>query len=552
MCLGRTTAVRARARLSCLMFCFGILTGSTVNGQALDAVVTDLEDRVRLALNELDHRHHRLAGKELDSVRSGLQQVLNAPLSRSLNMRIDVFGWPASAERVPVVLMIRPHESTPSPRSVRLIEELNTRGIVVIWPDIDSLHRNHALYPAGVTPAQLMHTGIRETVRLVSQSPSLDGNSVGVIGDTFTALVASAIHPQIRAVVLDDMQDFLGAAVVNAKLAMSLADVDACLFVPRLLKLSSLRGLLAMTSPRPLLLIGPKEDFTTIARQEYENHSAIEIRESHADAGLEYATSWIASRLRGSHDERVDLTRAKQEHFLDLYSSRTGVAAGQIMDTTTLPNLLGTPLREGRTTLALDLSSQHEKVVTTQFGIDVPMTILRPGQQGGAAARGLLIALSDEGRKELLTDQLVVEAQRRGWMVWAVDPRGVGSFQLRERESYVFLTSLLLGEHFVWRQAGDISRIIDRLGRSSVSQPTAIYAKGPVSNLTAVYVASLLSDAVEWLRLDPGEGGAPLPATYYSFLAWGPISLEQLKLGLKIPIARGTQSEFLVSEWGIK
>src|SRR2546428_5989340 len=56
---------------------------------------------------------------------------------------------------------------------------------------------------------------------------------------------------------------------------------------------------------------------------------------------------------------------------------------------------------------------------------------------------------------------LVAEAVRkRGWQLWAIDPRGIGELET-PKSGRAFTVSLLRGENFVWRQGWDIRRILD-------------------------------------------------------------------------------------------
>ena len=93
--------------------------------------------------------------------------------------------------------------------------------------------------------------------------------------------------------------------------------------------------------------------------------------------------------------------------------------------------MLGAPLLEGRFTLwtpichsgpsVYGLSGNHRVHLYPQVGINMPVTVLRWTSRRDAS-RGTLIAVSDRGRSELVNDEIVLEANRRGWIVWMLDP----------------------------------------------------------------------------------------------------------------------------------
>jgi hypothetical protein len=131
----------------------------------------------------------------------------------------------------------------------------------------------------------------------------------------------------------------------------------------------------------------------------------------------------------------------------------------------------------------------------------MPVTVLRPGTTGCDAARGTLIAINDHGRNELVNDEVVLEANRRGWIVWMLDPRSTGEMATQS-ETFTSAVSLLLGEHIPWRQASDILRTLRHVGGATSRNPTAIYARGRVMGLAASYVAAIADRReLEWTVL---------------------------------------------------
>jgi hypothetical protein len=136
-----------------------------------------------------------------------------------------------------------------------------------------------------------------------------------------------------------------------------------------------------------------------------------------------------------------------------------------------------------------------------QAGIKMPVTVLRPGPTGCEGSRGTLIAVNDGGRSELVNDEIVQEANRRGWIVWMLDPRYIGEMAIPSGP-FASAVSLLLGEHIPWQQATDIIRTLRRVGGAGSRYPTAIYARGAVMGLAASYVAAIADRReLEWTVL---------------------------------------------------
>jgi hypothetical protein len=167
-----------------------------------------------------------------------------------------------------------------------------------------------------------------------------------------------------------------------------------------------------------------------------------------------------------------------------------------------LRSLLGEPLPNAPNVWSLKSTPQPQEVaLTTQPGMVVSSTVLRPGPAGGDPANGQLVALFDAGRQSMSNDEIVQAALRHGWFVWAVDVRGVGSLKV-EREGFVFGASALLGENFAWRQSSDVSRTLEILEHASHTHRTALYARGRNATVIAAYVAATAEpDRPEWIVL---------------------------------------------------
>jgi hypothetical protein len=115
-----------------------------------------------------------------------------------------------------------------------------------------------------------------------------------------------------------------------------------------------------------------------------------------------------------------------------------------------------------------------------------------------------LIAISDEGEDNLADDEVVREALRRNWIVWAVDPRGMGKLRSESRTS-IFVLSLWLDENFAWRQAQDVQRIIEGVGAFNQNHKAALYTRGPNSSGIAALATILAGrNLPEWIAVRDG------------------------------------------------
>jgi hypothetical protein len=96
--------------------------------------------------------------------------------------------------------------------------------------------------------------------------------------------------------------------------------------------------------------------------------------------------------------------------------------------------------------------------------------------------RGVLLALDDAGKEAVLGSPRVAAALKEGWSVYGVDPRGIGELATTQT-GWLAAVSLLLDEYFVDQQARDL------LTAAAVfeGRPITVYARGPNSTLAAAH-----------------------------------------------------------------
>lgn len=131
------------------------------------------------------------------------------------------------------------------------------------------------------------------------------------------------------------------------------------------------------------------------------------------------------------------------------------------------------------------LSSQsEERLAIAVDGVSIPALLLRPA----GAPKGLLIAVLDAGKDTLTGDAVVRRARDRAWSVLGIDPRGIGELRTDKR-GWTAAVSLLAGDHFVWRQAGDLLAVARAIHATPeyARVPLAWYARGDNAALASTY-----------------------------------------------------------------
>jgi len=103
--------------------------------------------------------------------------------------------------------------------------------------------------------------------------------------------------------------------------------------------------------------------------------------------------------------------------------------------------------------------------------------------------RGMIIALDDRGKEALVSDPFILEAQKRGYSVAAIDMRGIG--ELAGHPGWLFAVNLLLGDNVVWKEALDTLTLLDEWHDFIVSHVAGIYANGPIAGMAASYATSM-------------------------------------------------------------
>ncbi len=291
---------------------------------------------------------------------------------------------------------------------------------------------------------------------------------------------------------------------------------EHCHFVPGLITFADNHELLAMAAPRPLLVINSTTDpgfvsgtVVDYGRSLYAAHGVAErfgyFNDPSSGHGYqqrkrEAAYGWFLRYLMDRGDgspapegpvDAVPPDAAELRCFPDGKQ-----AAGPGMEEFARKLAAGIRARgpanpsaffgsEPGTAATPTLNGQSEQRLTiTVDGVAIPALLLRPA----GVPKGLLVAVFDSGKETLTGDAVVQRARDRGWSVLGIDPRGIGELRTDKR-GWVAAVSLLAGDHFVWRQAGDMLAVARAVHATPefAAAPLAWYARGDNAALASTY-----------------------------------------------------------------
>ena len=403
-------------------------------------------------------------------------------------------------------------------------------------------HRRTESLLAGISQQGIAEYETRCALEYLLSRKEVDAKRIGMTGASgggFNTWITAALDDRIKvAVPVVGTSEFFEQIHVTRELDWYNAG-EHCHFVPGLIRYANNHEFAAMTAPRPLLIIAASQDqsfpitgvraVSEYANDLYRSFGASEKigffedrEEGHGyqKAKRQAAYGWFLRWLMNRGDGKpVPEPETRTEPFdspeLQCFAgggkepAGPGIVeavkrvAGGMKRTVPVEKLMGAPPQESRLTIGLQVAKVQRVVLTTQPGIDIPAIVLRPGPDGGTPEAGVLVAVDDRGKEPLQSDPLVVEALRRNWQVWAIDPRGIGELALK-KPGWVFAVSLLLGENFVWRQGWDIRRIAE-FAATTMTHRVALYARGHNAALATTYaVAAAQGAAPDWVVLREG------------------------------------------------
>lgn len=386
-------------------------------------------------------------------------------------------------------------------------------------------HRRTETLLTGLSQQGIAEYETRCALEYLLSRKEVDPERIGMTGASgggYNTWITAALDDRIKvAVPVVGTSDFLEQIVVTRKLDWYGA-AEHCHFVPGLIQYANNHELLAMIAPRPLLIIAASVDQSfpvagvrgvhDYGRKLYQAHQAaeqvglfVDAKEGHGyqKAKREAAYGWFSRWLAGKGDGQpipepaTDTLPYDAEEVKVFPAGQRAPAGPGIVETArrmarqikpgglTIMEAMGGAPQPLRLTAPPRKAQVARHLFTTQTGIDVPALILA----ASGVRAGVLVAVDDRGKEALLEDPVVREAWRRGWDIWAIDPRGIGESHI-EKSGWVFAVSLLLGENFVWRQGWDIHRVLELAS----ARRAALYARGHNAALAGAF-AVIMSKA---------------------------------------------------------
>ena len=539
----------------------------TDTSAAEKAVLDNLEQRAKAALGRLKHPQTR---QESDQQRSALQTQLRHSLGLSVlpspklkartvgsirrqgyriekvvfetlpdvNVPAHLYIPDGLQARSPAILFYVGHwwpDSKARPDFQAFCINMARLGFVVLSWDpfgqgergISSRdHRRIETLLVGVSQQGIAEYETRCALDFLLSRKEVDPERIGMTGASgggYNTWITAALDDRIKvAVPVVGTSEFYEQIRVTRPLDWYRAS-EHCHFVPGLIGYANNHEFVAMSAPKPLMIIAASKDqsFPVEGVKEvynygrglyrsYESHEKIAFFEDTTEGHgfqkrkREVAYGWFLRWLKNQGDggpiaEPETTTAPIDSPELRCFPPGGNRAAGPgIIDAVQriAARLSSAKVNESslRDTLAwpppsapvaspvLDATVQRV-VIPTESGIDMPSFLLRPQNE----IRGVLVAVDDRGKEELLRALNAEEVLRRGWAILGVDPRGIGEMKTSQM-GWAAAVSLLLNENFAARQAFDIAQALTAARQWFQGEPVALYARGENASLAATYV----------------------------------------------------------------
>jgi len=561
--------------------------GQTLEQQIRSLRAVDVTQRENAVLNELEWRaaqvlaaiHHPASGTEADKMRLSLR----SELEKSLGLR--KLPWPPDLRARTVGVIERPgyriekivYQTLPGvqvPAHLYIPAGLKGPAPAVLfyvghwWPDAKTKpdfqafninmarldfvvltfdpfgqgergvsrrdHRRVESLLVGISQQGLAEYETQCALQYLLTRKEVDPKRIGMTGASgggYNTWVTSALDDRIAVVVpVVGTSEFLEQISVTRPLDWYHAS-EHCHFVANLIRFANNHELLAMTAPRPLMIIAASQDQSfpikgvrevfAYGQQLYKSYGVPEktaffedtsaghgYQQKKREAAYGWFLKWLMNRGDGNpFPEPPTETEAWDSPELRCFPIGENQAAGPgfIAAVTKLtrglpPHKRLAPLEQVLGSLPAPAQPQPHFTKTRLERLEIPSTseisvpafLLRPK----SGERGVLVAVDDRGKEALAADPVVQNAFRKGWAVCGADPRGIGE-NATSKGGWVAAVSLLLGENFVWKQAFDLDNVLSYLAAAPdyAGKPIVLYAKGHNAALAAMYVLARRKDS---------------------------------------------------------
>jgi len=370
-------------------------------------------------------------------------------------------------------------------------------------------HRRVESLLVGVAQQGIAEYETQCALRYLLSRGDVDPNRIGITGASgggYNTWITAALDDRIAvAVPVVGTSEFYEQIQVTRALDWYRAS-EHCHFVPGLIRYANNHELLAMASPKPVMIIAASQDQSfpitgvrlvfEYGRDLYRASGAPEkigfFEDTTAGHGYqqkkrEAAYGWFRKWLMGQGDGGPYPEQPTQVLPFDALELRCFphgrnepagpgiVAAVRKIAERAKQDRHISPLTARRPDVTLLPGAPVQRLLIPTGGdLHIPAFFIR------GSGRGVLLALDDRGKEFALREGRVATALKDGWSICGADPRGIGEIATTQT-GWLSAVSLLLGNSFVEQQA------LDLLAAASLfeGRPIALVARGPNAVLAA-------------------------------------------------------------------
>ncbi|MBL8227003.1 MAG: acetylxylan esterase [Bryobacterales bacterium] len=380
-------------------------------------------------------------------------------------------------------------------------------------------HRRVSSLLAGISQQGFAEYETQCALEYLLSRPEVDPKRIGMTGASgggYNTWITASLDDRIRVAVPVVGTSQFALQIRFARDLDWYRAAEHCHFIPGLITFADNHELLAMIAPRPVLVINSTTDPGFVAgtlvdygRNLYAAHGMAErfgyFNDPSSGHGYqqrkrEAAYGWFLRYLRDRGDgspapegpvdiappDAVELRcfpDGKRAAGPGMEEFARKMAAGIRGRGPAVPSaFFGT---EPPAAATPTLSGQSEQRLSIAVGeVAIPALLLRPA----GPPKGLMVAVLDAGKDTLTGDAVVQRARESGWSVLGIDARGIGELRT-EKRGWTAAVSLLAGDHFIWRQAGDMLAVARAVhGKPEYAgAPLAWYARGDNAALASTY-----------------------------------------------------------------
>jgi dienelactone hydrolase len=528
------------------------------------AVIQNLANRMSAALGALQHPENKA---QADQARPALRRALayslgyrRLPWPPDLQPRVTSTLQRDGYRIEKIVYQGLPGEWIPA--HLYLPDPLRGRSPAVLFynghwfpdsksrPDFQAFCINTEGLLVGVSEQGFAVYDTQVALHYLLTRPEVDPQRIGMTGASgggFNTWMNAALDDRIAVAVPVVGTADLGEQAI-AHISRDWDPNDHCHYIPGLFRYANNHELLAMTAPKPVLIVSAAEDnsfpirgvrdVAAYGRKLYDTYGlrdrfgySEDSTEGHGyqikkrEAAYGWFLRWLMNKGDGRPvPEPPTETLPPDAPELRCLPPGQNQAAGPAMVAAVakiaakLPpvppqlrwnEVLGPWPTMPAWTGNLQPGRLQRLLVPVESDLQIPAVLLRPSGE----ALGLLVALDDRGKEAVLSEEPTRSLVDDGWAVLAVDPRGIGEMATT-KNTWLFAISLMMGENFVWRQAWDLHRAIQGVRTTPEFRATRIglYARGHNASLAATYLIGRANPKFDWFLLRDGF------VTYHDFL----------------------------------